>query len=126
MTSTSNWDVTSFEMRVPDDDLADLRRRLAATGWPTGETVTDGSPGARLAKMRELTRHWVTRTLTPLPGYVVQYHVDHFAASRDQQRMAAGMLTMPVLAIGGAQSTKDGPAITMRTAAVNVQSWRPA
>src|SRR4051812_40870314 len=43
-----------------EGDLADLRRRLAATRWPDKETVADESQGAQLAKVQELVRYWGT------------------------------------------------------------------
>lgn len=52
--------VRSFHVNVPDADLADLRRRLAATRWPDRETVTDRSQGAPLAKLQALVRYWAT------------------------------------------------------------------
>jgi len=36
MTDTT---IRPFEVHVPDEDLADLRRRVAATNWPEKETV---------------------------------------------------------------------------------------
>ena len=38
-------EIRPFRIDVPDEELADLRRRLAATRWPEGETVADGSQG---------------------------------------------------------------------------------
>ncbi|MCV9961896.1 epoxide hydrolase 1 [Pararhizobium sp. BT-229] len=52
--------IRPFRVHVPDADLADLKRRLAATRWPDQETVTDASQGAQLAKLQELVRHWGT------------------------------------------------------------------
>jgi hypothetical protein len=52
--------IRPFRVRVPDADLADLRRRLAATRWPDKETVADESQGAQLAKLQELVRYWGT------------------------------------------------------------------
>ena len=52
--------IRSFKVRVPDEDLADLRRRVAATRWPTNELVADRSQGVQLATMRELARYWAT------------------------------------------------------------------
>ena len=52
--------IRSFRARVADADVADLRRRLAATRWPDKETVTDQSQGAPLANLRELVRYWAT------------------------------------------------------------------
>jgi pimeloyl-ACP methyl ester carboxylesterase len=49
-----------FRVDVPEADLVDLRRRLAATRWPDKETVADLSQGAQLTKLQELVRHWAT------------------------------------------------------------------
>jgi hypothetical protein len=40
---------------VPDEAVADLRRRLEATRWPDKETVADALQGAR-ANLQELVR----------------------------------------------------------------------
>src|SRR6266852_4823115 len=47
-----------FHAEVPQADLDDLRRRIAATRWPDKETVADQSQGAQLAKLQELVRYW--------------------------------------------------------------------
>jgi pimeloyl-ACP methyl ester carboxylesterase len=50
--------IRPFHIAMPQEQLADLRRRLAATRWPDQETVTDGSQGVQLAKLQELVRYW--------------------------------------------------------------------
>jgi pimeloyl-ACP methyl ester carboxylesterase len=45
---------------VPDETLADLRRRVLATRWPERETVTDASQGVQLATIQNLARYWGT------------------------------------------------------------------
>ena len=50
--------IESFTRHVPDEDLADLRRRLAAVRWPAGGTVTDTSQGPVPAKLQALVTHW--------------------------------------------------------------------
>ena len=50
--------VRPFTVAVPDGELEDLRRRLAATRWPDPETVGDWSQGARLDEVRALVDHW--------------------------------------------------------------------
>jgi pimeloyl-ACP methyl ester carboxylesterase len=50
--------VRPFSVSIPDAELADLRRRLAATRWPDKETVADPSQGAQLADLQELVRYW--------------------------------------------------------------------
>ena len=50
--------IRPFRIAVPEDELADLRRRLAATRWPEPETVDDWSQGVPLAYAQELARYW--------------------------------------------------------------------
>ncbi|MFZ0065681.1 MAG: epoxide hydrolase family protein [Pseudolabrys sp.] len=52
--------IRSFRVNVPDEQLADLRRRIAATRWPDRETVNNESQGVQLAKLQELVRYWGT------------------------------------------------------------------
>jgi pimeloyl-ACP methyl ester carboxylesterase len=51
-------ELVPFRVDVPDADLDDLRRRIAATRWPDAETVDDWSQGVPLAYARELAAHW--------------------------------------------------------------------
>jgi pimeloyl-ACP methyl ester carboxylesterase len=55
-----NTDVRQFRVNVPQEALDDLRRRIAATRWPSGELVNDRSQGVQLATMQELARYWTT------------------------------------------------------------------
>ena len=50
--------IRPFTIEIPDADLADLGRRLAATRWPTKELVEDRSQGVQLATLKELVRYW--------------------------------------------------------------------
>jgi len=52
--------IRPFHVHFSDEALTDLRRRLAATRWPSKETVTDPSQGVQLATMKELVRYWQT------------------------------------------------------------------
>ena len=52
--------VRPFRVNVPDEELADLRRRITATRWPERETVADSSQGVQLATMQKLARYWAT------------------------------------------------------------------
>jgi pimeloyl-ACP methyl ester carboxylesterase len=52
--------VRPFRVDVPQADLDDLHRRLAATRWPSKELVVDRSQGVQLAAIQELTRYWAT------------------------------------------------------------------
>jgi pimeloyl-ACP methyl ester carboxylesterase len=49
-----------FRAHFSDAAITDLRRRLAATRWPTKELVKDRSQGVQLATLRELARYWTT------------------------------------------------------------------
>ena len=53
-------DVRPFHVDVPEEQLDDLRRRIAATRWPTKELVDDRSQGVQLATMQALARYWAT------------------------------------------------------------------
>jgi pimeloyl-ACP methyl ester carboxylesterase len=52
--------VRPFRVDVPEEDLDDLRRRIAATLWPTRELVEDRSQGVQLATMQALANYWTT------------------------------------------------------------------
>jgi len=52
--------IRPFHINVPEAQLVDLRKRIAATRWPDKETVNDESQGIRLAEMQELVRYWGT------------------------------------------------------------------
>jgi pimeloyl-ACP methyl ester carboxylesterase len=59
-TIESATEIRPFHVDVPEEELADLRRRIAATRWPEKETVADESQGVQLATMQELLRYWAT------------------------------------------------------------------
>ena len=52
--------IRPFEFHASDEDLADLRRRIAATRWPDRETVADDSQGVQLATVQKLADYWAT------------------------------------------------------------------
>ena len=52
--------IRPFHLEIPDEQLAELRRRIEATRWPSGELVDDRSQGVQLATMKELARYWTT------------------------------------------------------------------
>ena len=62
MSSTieTTTEVKPFHIEIPEERIDDLRRRIAATRWPTKELVTDRSQGVQLATMQELARYWTT------------------------------------------------------------------
>jgi pimeloyl-ACP methyl ester carboxylesterase len=60
MTTASDLTIRPFEVHVPDEDLADLRRRIAAVRWPTRELVADRAQGVQLATLQALADYWTT------------------------------------------------------------------
>ena len=42
---TEDATIRPFSVDVPEEDLVELRRRIAATNWPERETVADQSQG---------------------------------------------------------------------------------
>src|SRR6187401_2046233 len=53
-------EIRPFHVEIPEEQLDDLRRRIAATRWPSKELVADRSQGVQLATMQELARYWMT------------------------------------------------------------------
>jgi pimeloyl-ACP methyl ester carboxylesterase len=51
-------EITEFEVGFPQEDLDDLRQRIAATRWPSKELVDDRSQGVQLATTRALASFW--------------------------------------------------------------------
>ena len=52
--------IRPYRVDVPEEQLADLRRRVLATRWPDRETVSDQSQGVQLEKLQQLVRYWGT------------------------------------------------------------------
>ena len=51
--------IRPFHYHATDEELADLKRRVAATRWPEHETVNDNTQGVQLATMQKLADYWV-------------------------------------------------------------------
>ena len=72
--------VRPFHIEMPEEALADLRRRIAATRWAPRELVANQSQGVQLATMQELARYWATdydlrrveARLNALPQFVTE------------------------------------------------------
>jgi pimeloyl-ACP methyl ester carboxylesterase len=62
MSTASNTatEIRSFQIEIPEEQIHDLRRRIAATRWPTKELVPDRSQGVQLATLQELARYWTS------------------------------------------------------------------
>ena len=58
--TASGTSIRPFKVDVPEEHLSDLRRRIAATRWPTKELVADRSQGVQLATIQALARYWTT------------------------------------------------------------------
>ena len=94
--------IRPFQFHASDEALADLRRRIAATNWPSRETVADAAQGVQLATMRELAQYWQTgydwrkveARLNALPQFVT--NIDgldiHFIHVRSKQPNALPMV----------------------------------
>ena len=54
----ADGEIRPFRVGMPDEAIADLRRRIAATRWPSRELVADRSQGVQLATLQELARYW--------------------------------------------------------------------
>jgi pimeloyl-ACP methyl ester carboxylesterase len=52
--------IRPFRVDIPEEDLDDLRRRLALARWPSKELVDDRSQGVQLATIQELTHYWTS------------------------------------------------------------------
>ncbi|MFL5663272.1 MAG: epoxide hydrolase family protein [Ktedonobacteraceae bacterium] len=58
--TTTATAVRPFRVDIPEEAIADLRRRIAATVWPEKETIADASQGVQLATTQKLARYWGT------------------------------------------------------------------
>src|SRR6516165_8047653 len=54
-------EIRPFRVDMPDEAIADLRRRIAATRWSSRELVDDRSQGVQLATIQELARYWAAQ-----------------------------------------------------------------
>src|SRR6201995_3522403 len=100
--ATPDDTIRPFTVGFPEEDLADLRRRINATRWPERETVTDDSQGVPLAIMQDLARHWASgydwraceKKLNDLPNFSTEIDgLDiHFIHVRSQHEDALPMI----------------------------------
>jgi len=101
-TGTASGTVRPFTIGFPQEEVDDMRRRVAATRWPERETVEDDSQGVRLATMQELAGYWATdydwsgceARLNALPNFVTEIDgLDiHFVHVRSQHEDALPIL----------------------------------
>ncbi|PWU01610.1 MAG: multidrug MFS transporter [Bacteroidetes bacterium] len=50
--------IRTFHVHIPDNEIADLKKRILATRWPDRETVTNETQGVQFATMKELAQYW--------------------------------------------------------------------
>jgi pimeloyl-ACP methyl ester carboxylesterase len=101
-TGTDKSGIRPFKVNVPDDQIADLRRRIKATRWPERETVADASQGVQLATTQALARYWATEhdwrkaeaRLNSFPQYITEIDgLDiHFIHVRSKHENALPMI----------------------------------
>jgi pimeloyl-ACP methyl ester carboxylesterase len=53
-------EIQPFEVDFPEEKIDDLRRRIAATRWPSKELVEDRSQGVQLATLEALADYWAS------------------------------------------------------------------
>ncbi|AMA58203.1 epoxide hydrolase family protein [Bradyrhizobium sp. CCGE-LA001] len=100
--ATATGAIRPFNVNVPEQDLLDLRRRLAATRWPDREIVADQSQGVQLATVQQLVHYWqhdydwrkMEARLNALPQFVTEIDgVDiHFIHVRSRHENALPMI----------------------------------
>ena len=52
--------IRPFTVNIPQDEITELRRRIAATRWSDRETVADTSQGVQLATLQKLASYWAS------------------------------------------------------------------
>jgi pimeloyl-ACP methyl ester carboxylesterase len=95
-------DIRPFHVDFSEEQIADLRRRIEATRWPTKELVDDRSQGVQLATMKELVRYWSTEydfgrieeRLNALPQFTTEIDgvTIHFIHVRSQHEDALPLI----------------------------------
>src|SRR4051794_7922588 len=100
--TVTDYAIRPFRVDIPQADLDDLRRRIAATRWPERENVADASQGVQRATMQALARYWATEhdwrkteaRLNSLPQFITEIDgVDiHFIHVRSPHADALPMI----------------------------------
>src|ERR687896_718528 len=60
ITVETGTEIRSFHIEISEEEIDDLRRRIAATRLPSKELVDDRSQGVQLATIKELVRYWTS------------------------------------------------------------------
>jgi pimeloyl-ACP methyl ester carboxylesterase len=95
-------EIRPFDIEIPEEQMDDLRRRIAATRLPSKELVEDRSQGVQLATIQELAHYWATdydfgrveARLNALPQFITEIDgVDiHFIHVRSQHENALPLI----------------------------------
>jgi pimeloyl-ACP methyl ester carboxylesterase len=72
--------IRPFQVEFPEEEVAELRRRIAASRWAQQELVEDASQGVQTAMLQALARYWaeeydfgrIEAQLNALPQYLTQ------------------------------------------------------
>jgi pimeloyl-ACP methyl ester carboxylesterase len=101
-TTAQDARVHPFRIDVPEEELGDLRRRIAAARWPSEELVADRSQGVQLATIQALARYWTSdydwraceARLNALPQFTTEIDgvVIHFIHVRSQHENALPLI----------------------------------
>jgi pimeloyl-ACP methyl ester carboxylesterase len=54
-------EIRPFHIAIADEQIEDLRRRIAQTRWPSKELVDDRSQGVQLATLKALADYWASQ-----------------------------------------------------------------
>src|SRR5215471_15721495 len=94
--------IRPFHVEFPEEQIENLRRRIAATRWPSKELVADRSQGVQLAATQALAKYWLNEydfgrieaRLNELPQFVTEIDgVDiHFIHVRSQHEEALPLI----------------------------------
>jgi pimeloyl-ACP methyl ester carboxylesterase len=89
-------------VKVPETQLAELRKRINATVWPEKETVSDASQGVQLSTIQALARYWATEydwrkvaaRLNAVPNFITEIDgLDiHFIHVRSKHKNALPLI----------------------------------
>jgi len=77
-TVATGTEIMPFTVEISQEQIDNLRRRIAETRWPPAELVKDASQGVQLEFLRELARYWaedydferIEARLNALPQYI--------------------------------------------------------
>jgi pimeloyl-ACP methyl ester carboxylesterase len=94
--------IRPFHIEFPAEQIDDLRRRIAATRWPSKELVDDRSQGVQLAAAQALAHYWlheydfgrIEQRLNELPQFITRIDgVDiHFIHVRSEHENALPLI----------------------------------